>query len=386
MESSSSHAAASPSLSDNWSERVEDLVDAGDIDAAIALLETLSVTDLRLSSTALLELSKLYSAKGLSLKADALRSRAASVDVDDDLVSSSSRGGGGGLDDEDAEARVSGDVDRPRNGAAGDSEGVDGVIGEGDSELSTNRVVDYAVEGAVDDDDDGGASDWETAAEHAVNEFLVPHNSVGVSEPAPEVSTSNILKRRGRGTFSYQKRGLYSDEHSDESNLYSQKNDKVEDESEKTDATNFYGTHHVLVLDGFVPSTSTSDLEKLFVDFKDHEFIIRWINDTVAIAVFQSPSLALKARKGVTCPFTVRVLEEDDAIFSSISARDLEPPRRRPQTSARAAHRMIAQSMGLKMPSSFGSTELRKQEEARRNRIVTRQTLIDEAWGPDELK
>ncbi|GAB2216615.1 hypothetical protein Droror1_Dr00024390 [Drosera rotundifolia] len=71
-------------------------------------------------------LSKLYSAKGLSLKADALRSRAASVDVDDDLVSSSSRGGGGGLDDEDAEARVSGDIDRPRNGAAGDSEGVDG--------------------------------------------------------------------------------------------------------------------------------------------------------------------------------------------------------------------------------------------------------------------
>ncbi|GAB2238709.1 hypothetical protein Droror1_Dr00016611 [Drosera rotundifolia] len=47
-------------------------------------------------------LSKLYSAKGLSLKADALRSRAASVDVDDDLVSSSSRGGGGGLDDKDA--------------------------------------------------------------------------------------------------------------------------------------------------------------------------------------------------------------------------------------------------------------------------------------------
>ncbi|GAB2216949.1 hypothetical protein Droror1_Dr00000100 [Drosera rotundifolia] len=95
----------------------------------MALPETLSVTDLRLSSTELLELSKLYSAKGLSLKADALRSRAASVDVDDDLVSSSSRGGGGGFDDEDAEARVSGDVDRLRNGAARDSEDVNGVIG-----------------------------------------------------------------------------------------------------------------------------------------------------------------------------------------------------------------------------------------------------------------
>ncbi|GAB2212161.1 hypothetical protein Droror1_Dr00025510, partial [Drosera rotundifolia] len=112
-----------------WSERVEDLVYAGDIDAAIALLEILSVIDLCLSLTALLELSKLYSAKGLSLKVDALRSRSASADVDDDLVSSSSRGGGGGFDDEDAEARVSGDVDRPRNGAEGDFEGVDDVIG-----------------------------------------------------------------------------------------------------------------------------------------------------------------------------------------------------------------------------------------------------------------
>ncbi|GAB2248092.1 hypothetical protein Droror1_Dr00007974 [Drosera rotundifolia] len=111
------------------SERVEDLVYAGDIDTAIALPETLSVTDLRFSSTALLELSKLYSAKGLSLKADALRSHAGSVGFDDDLVSSSSRGGGGGFNDEDGEARVYGDVDRPRNGAAGDSEGVDGVIG-----------------------------------------------------------------------------------------------------------------------------------------------------------------------------------------------------------------------------------------------------------------
>ncbi|GAB2239874.1 hypothetical protein Droror1_Dr00020392 [Drosera rotundifolia] len=84
---------------------------------------------LRASMVLRFRLSKLYSAKGLSLKADALRSRAASVDVDDDLVSFSPRGGGGGLDVEHTEARVSGDVERPRNGAAGDSEGVDGVIG-----------------------------------------------------------------------------------------------------------------------------------------------------------------------------------------------------------------------------------------------------------------
>ena len=63
---------------------------------------------------------------------------------------------------------------------------------------------------------------------------------------------------------------------------------------------------------------------------------------------------------------------------------DLEPPKQRPKTSARTAQRLIAQGMGLKLPASttgFGSKELRKQEEDRRNRIVSRQKLRDEAWG-----
>ncbi|GAB2236289.1 hypothetical protein Drorol1_Dr00028229 [Drosera rotundifolia] len=52
---------------------------------AAKMLVELSKSQLRF------RLSKLYSAKGLSLKADALRSRTASIDIDDDLVSSSSR-------------------------------------------------------------------------------------------------------------------------------------------------------------------------------------------------------------------------------------------------------------------------------------------------------
>ena len=63
---------------------------------------------------------------------------------------------------------------------------------------------------------------------------------------------------------------------------------------------------------------------------------------------------------------------------------DLEPPRQRPKTSARTAQRLIAQGMGFKLPSSsFGSKELRKQEEDRRNRILMRQKLKDDAWGTD---
>lgn len=54
-----------------------------------------------------------------------------------------------------------------------------------------------------------------------------------------------------------------------------------------------YGTRHVLVLADFSPSLKTTDLEKLFKDFKDSGFIIRWVNDTTALAVFKTPSAGM---------------------------------------------------------------------------------------------
>lgn len=52
-----------------------------------------------------------------------------------------------------------------------------------------------------------------------------------------------------------------------------------------------YGTRHVLILDDFPPSTRTTELENLFQDFRDRGFVIRWVNDTTALAVFQTPSI-----------------------------------------------------------------------------------------------
>ncbi|KAI9094186.1 hypothetical protein K1719_021289 [Acacia pycnantha] len=54
-------------------------------------------------------------------------------------------------------------------------------------------------------------------------------------------------------------------------------------------------TRHVLVAD-FFPSTTTLDLEKLFGDFKDRGVVIRWVNDTAALAVFRTPYLQLLLR------------------------------------------------------------------------------------------
>ncbi|KAK0603284.1 hypothetical protein LWI29_003379 [Acer saccharum] len=80
------------------------------------------------------------------------------------------------------------------------------------------------------------------------------------------------------------------------------------------------------------------------------------------------------------------LLRYKNGAFVLYNPENLEPPRQRPQTSARTAQRLIAQVMGLKLPStSFGSRELKNQEEARRNRIVERQKLRDDAWGPDDV-
>lgn len=52
-----------------------------------------------------------------------------------------------------------------------------------------------------------------------------------------------------------------------------------------------YGTRHVLVLADLPLSTRTFELEKMVEQFKDRGVVIRWVNDTVALAVFRSPSI-----------------------------------------------------------------------------------------------
>ncbi|KAH9699447.1 r3h domain-containing protein [Citrus sinensis] len=335
----------------NWSEAVEDLVEAGNTEAAISLLEstisklekiqqsqpTKESLNLQLAS-ALTNLANLYSSNGFSLKSDHLLSRAFQI--------------------RDAAANI----------AKKDSK---------DTSKDTAR-------------NSSSTDDWEAMADRDPDELLSSQGLPEVSKLSLEDTGVKVQapKRRGRGTFSYKKNELYSDWQDDKSIV---EDAEVDDDSclgseSKTELRHSnYGTRHVLVLADFSPSTRTTDLEKLFEDFRDRGVSIRWINDTTALAVFRTPAIALEARNHIQLPFKVRILDEDDIILASVSPRDLEPPRQRPQTSARTAQRLIAQSMGLKLPTTFGSKELKNQEEARRNRIQTRQKLRDDAWGPDDV-
>ncbi|XP_009787426.1 uncharacterized protein [Nicotiana sylvestris] len=356
----------------NWSEKVEDLVNGGEINEAISLLEKMvsklemesqtSPSDSQLVkqlSTALLDLSKLYSTKGLSLQADQTRSRAFVIKQQQDSIK----------ENRDVNAN---------NESTGDG------TSEGGKEDHLSLQIDTLQ------NDDAPDDDWEAIADRAPDELLFPQylpevSKISLQDSKVQGVTSQGPKRRGRGTFAYQKQSLYSDQQSDGPAVDDFEDETVSHASEgSSDAKKLdYGTRHVLVLADFSPSTKTNDLEKLLEKFKD-DVAIRWVNDTVALAVFRTPSLALQASNSIQCPFTVRVLCEEDELLSSIPPRDLEPPRRRPPTSARTAQRLIAQSMGIKLPSTdFGSREYRRQEEARKNRIVSRQNMRNDAWGDD---
>ncbi|XP_062208189.1 uncharacterized protein LOC133909670 isoform X2 [Phragmites australis] len=357
-----------------WTEEVDDLVDAGDVHGAISLLESVvsnlstaaasssappSGGDLRLAA-ALGDLAGLHASRGNTLRADDLRARA--------IVLRSLAAAPGPLGDHEAAEKSSSE---------------EGAIGSKDSEVSDN------LEKNNEEEED----DWEAIADRGAHDDTLVRSleqearvsSCSSSEKSSALSSGP--KRRGRGSFLYDKSVLYSDQCGSERDLDDKESSPQSGSkghlNERGNKAAQFGTRHVLVLYDFSPSTRTIDLEKIFEKFGDHGVAIRWVNDTSALAVFQTPSAANEAQACVSPRYKVRSLKEDDDLLTKIDGRDLEPPKPRPKTSARTAQRLIAHGMGLRQFSNFGSDELKKQEEERRNRITARQAMRDEAWGSD---
>ncbi|XP_057484543.1 uncharacterized protein LOC130770914 isoform X3 [Actinidia eriantha] len=313
----------------NWSECVEDLVQEGEIEKAISLLESVvskfetlnsSQSDHLQLSYALFDLAKLYSSKGLSLKADEASSRALLIKERSQKILSPLRD----LKiDEDSSENCSETLnDDGHCGASYRKECPE----DGHPERSSNLPNKASPHEEFPDDD------WEAIADRPPEELLSPQCLPEVSTLSLENTKFQTPKRRGRGSFSYTTHGLYSDQQSNGS----------------------------------------------VVDCSENEAVCHRSEEDTQI------SNSLEACNNIQCPFTVRVLNEDDMLLTSIPPRDLEPPRQRPETSTRTARRLIAQGMGIKLPTTnFGSRELRTQEEARRNRIVSRQNMRDDAWGDD---
>ncbi|KAM0863761.1 hypothetical protein ACQ4PT_044395 [Festuca glaucescens] len=386
-----------------WTEEVDDLVDAGDVDGAISLLESvvsnLSTSasppspgaDLRLA-TALGDLAGLHASRGNTLQADAIRSRAIVLRLRAEKA-----------------PQPLGD-----HGTAENSSSPEAVMGSKDSEVSANT-------GEKNEDED---DDWEVIADRDDETPVRPlgqearvSSSEKSSTPSSEKSStpSSGPKRRGRGSFLYDKSVLYSDQCGSERDLddkgsdpHSGSKDHVDEQENRTGnlfiqddnlicivslfmfnllsgsvGAKRFGTRHVLVLYDFPSSTRTTDLERIFEKFGDHGVAIRWVNDTIALAVFRTPSSANEAQACVPPRYKVRSLKDDDDLLAKIDGTDLEPPTPRPKTSARTAQRLIAHGMGLKQFTSVSAGERKEQEEARRSRITARQAARDDAWGSD---
>ncbi|KAL0908341.1 hypothetical protein M5K25_022830 [Dendrobium thyrsiflorum] len=354
---------------EGWSEAVEDLVDKGDVDGAISLLESVvsKLENLSVSSpesgvqlqiaTALGDLADLHSSKGLSLKADEVCSRA--------LLN-----------------RVRAFHSKPRRPGKSSSGGEE-VVQQADTSNATSSNK------RRDDEED-----WEAIVDRQVSSgdvlFSAQDGKGAASDLLRVDEPCTSRRRRGRGSFLYRKNELYCDQVDD--GAVADYNCSSEDEDARFDSledkygtirNTKYGTGHVIVLYDFPPTTRTTQLEILFDKFRERGFAIRWVNDTVALAVFRTPSTANEAQSSIQFPFKVRRLEEEDVILTRVSPKDLEPPIVRPKTSARTAQRLIAHAMGIEPSSSPGSNEFRKQEEARKNRILERQNMKNDAWGSD---
>ncbi|KAF6158956.1 hypothetical protein GIB67_042037 [Kingdonia uniflora] len=143
------------------------------------------------------------------------------------------------------------------------------------------------------DDTSINSADWEAIADRSSDEVFFPKLDSAIKKLTLKDTKAQTSKRRGRGSFLYKKNGLYSDQEpsgtasdvSDDEVLHPRLVEKAEIIKFK------YGTSHVLVLADFPPSTRIADLEELFEKFSDRGVSIRWVNDTVALAVFRTPCI-----------------------------------------------------------------------------------------------
>ncbi|XBI33199.1 uncharacterized protein LOC119278865 [Triticum dicoccoides] len=370
-------AAAAAAGGHRWTEEVDDLVDAGDVDGAISLLESVvsslstaaspprAGADLRLA-TALGDLAGLHASRGNTLQADAIRSRAIVL-------------------------RLRAQKEAPQPQALGDHAATENSASPEAATGSKDSKASASVDKKDEDEDD----DWEAIADRGDETPVRPlvqeaRVTTPCSSSEKSSTSSSGTKRRGRGSFLYDKSVLYSDQCASERDLDDKGSDPAHgrskgraDEKDNKDAAKRFGTRHALVLYDFPPSTRTTDLERIFEKFGDHGVAIRWVNDSVALAVFRTPSSAKEAQASVPPRYKVRPLKDNDDLLAKIDGTDLEPPTPRPKTSARTAQRLIAHGMGLKQFTTMDAGERKEQEEARRSRITARQAARDDAWGED---
>ncbi|PSN45656.1 hypothetical protein C0J52_12335 [Blattella germanica] len=141
---------------------------------------------------------------------------------------------------------------------------------------------------------------------------------------------------------------------------------------------------HVLEIYNFPPEFKTQDLYAVFSPYTKAGFEIKWVDDTHALGVFSSATVAADVL-ATDHPFVkTRPLQQathDSRMKARRSAEFLQPYRARPETCPALARRLVTGALGVKLSTSREEREAERKilKEAReKKRLAARQR--DEAW------
>ncbi|KAK9837181.1 hypothetical protein WJX84_000925 [Apatococcus fuscideae] len=144
---------------------------------------------------------------------------------------------------------------------------------------------------------------------------------------------------------------------------------------------------HILELHHLPADVSTSQLEDFLQHFgvPPHGPVVRWVNDTTALAVFPDPRAARQAlAEPPAITFMLRPFSQASSASKAVSPAELQPPRPRPKTSSTVARRMLAGA--LKLPSlqdKAGEKTLASDRAASKAKRQERRHQLDAAWEND---
>ncbi|GIY24941.1 coiled-coil domain-containing protein R3HCC1L [Caerostris darwini] len=142
---------------------------------------------------------------------------------------------------------------------------------------------------------------------------------------------------------------------------------------------------NILELYNFPREFTTQDLVSAFCNLRQSCFSIKWVDDTHALAIFTSPSLANQALQ-INHPF-LKVRPVSDGTTESLAkARwfscNSEPQKPRPATSAVLARRLVSQALGVKDKATkeqkdFERNVLKEAKEKRRQKAKQKEAIWD---------
>uniref|UniRef100_A0A1A9WG29 R3H domain-containing protein n=1 Tax=Glossina brevipalpis TaxID=37001 RepID=A0A1A9WG29_9MUSC len=141
---------------------------------------------------------------------------------------------------------------------------------------------------------------------------------------------------------------------------------------------------HVLEVSNFPVEFKNQDLLMVFAQYKESGFDIKWVDDTHALAVFSSSTVAAEVLT-MGHPFVVLKPLTEATLESRLKAKkcaaSLQPYRPRPETCAALARRLVTGALGVRLKTAAAERENEKRvlREAKERKLLAAKQR-EETW------